>query len=71
MTTLSPEVIKVLPILKALPAEEKQEIIHILKEDSVVSEETDTIIGFTRGDVKIIGDIVSPATDDNDWEVMQ
>lgn len=73
MVTLSPEAVKILPILKALPTEEKMQIIHLLS-DSETSENkqrTDSIIGFTQGDIQILDDIVSPTTDDSDWKAMQ
>lgn len=34
-------------------------------------ESNKDIFGFMKGEVKILGDIVSPASDPDDWEVLR
>lgn len=31
----------------------------------------DSILRFSQGSIEIIGDIIAPTTDDNEWEVFQ
>lgn len=47
------------------------EVANIIPSSNTKINNDDSIFGFTKGDVQILGDIVSPTTDDTEWDACQ
>lgn len=48
-----------------------QPYLMLQSEKPTIKPTKDSILGFTQGDMTILGDIVSPTTADSDWDVMR
>lgn len=46
-------------------------LFDVASEKPIIKPTKDSILGFTQGDMTILGDIVSPTTADSDWDVMR